>query len=411
MLRKSLAQSSDHPRIESRQAPRHSRSCPGQIVSARVRAYEKQCFSPTRERKKSEPAGSSPPAMTINNGKLTRFVKALRGRRIGVVGDFMLDRYVWGSATRLSPEAPVPVVDFINQSQALGGAGNVARNLVALGATVFPFGVVGEDEEGRAIRSLFGAEGMTAKGVVVDASHVTTVKTRIIAKHHQVVRVDRERREPLSRAVEDRLVRAIKSVLPRLGALVVSDYDKGVVTDSLADRVLTECHKRGIPALVKPKTSRLFAYRGASLIVCNLKEAGFFVTRSLEDDESVEQAGRALLAHFGCSAVVITRGSEGLNVFEDTSPKGFHVSATSSEISYARVGQAGVDRSAHGRQVFDVTGAGDTVLSVLALAVAAHVPIREAAILANAGAGVVVGKLGTSTITPGELLAAVRELS
>ena len=348
--------------------------------------------------------------MTIDNGKLTRFAKALHGRRIGVAGDFMLDRYLWGSATRLSPEAPVPVVDFMNESQALGGAGNVARNLAALGATVFPFGVVGEDEEGRAIRSLFAAEGMTPKGVVIDASRVTTVKTRIVAKHHQVVRVDRERREPLRRALEDRLVRAIKAALPRLGALVVSDYDKGVVTDSLADRVLTECHRCGVPALVKPKTSRLFAYRGASMIVCNAKEAGFFVTRSLEDDESVDQAGRALLAHFGCSAVVITRGSEGLNVFEDTSPKGFHVSATSSEISYARVGQSGVDRIAHGRQVFDVTGAGDTVLSVLALAVAARVPIREAAVLANAGAGVVVGKLGTSTITPRELFAAVRDL-
>jgi rfaE bifunctional protein kinase chain/domain len=348
--------------------------------------------------------------MTIDIRKLTRFAKALRGRRIGVAGDFMLDRYVWGSATRLSPEAPVPVVDFMNESQALGGAGNVARNLSALGVAVFPFGVVGDDEDGRAVRELFEAEGMTAKGVAVDASRITTVKTRIVAKHHQVVRVDRERRDPLSRALEDRLVRAIKAALPRLDALVVSDYDKGVVTDSLADRVLTECHRRGVPALVKPKTSRLFAYRGASLIVCNAKEAGFFVTRSLDDDESVEQAGRALLAHFGCSAVVITRGSEGLNVFEDTSPKGFHVSATSSEISYARVGQAGVDRSAHGRQVFDVTGAGDTVLSVLALAVAARVPIREAAVLANAGAGVVVGKLGTSTVTQVELFAAVRDL-
>jgi rfaE bifunctional protein kinase chain/domain len=348
--------------------------------------------------------------MTVDNGRLTHFVKTLRGRRIGVVGDFMLDRYVWGSATRLSPEAPVPVVDFMNQSQVLGGAGNVATNLAALGATVFPFGVVGEDEDGQAIRSSLAAAGMMAKGMAVDASRVTTVKTRIVARHQQIVRVDRERREPLSLALEDRLVRAIKAALPRLGALVVSDYDKGVVTDSLADRVLTECHKRGIPALVKPKTSRLFAYRGASLIACNTKEAGFFVTRSLEDDESVEQAGRALLAHFGCSAVVITRGAEGLDVFEDTSPKGFHVSATSSEISYARVGQAGVDRSAHGRQVFDVTGAGDTVLSVLALGVAARIPIREAAVLANAGAGVVVGKLGTSTITPGELFVAVRDL-
>jgi len=348
--------------------------------------------------------------MSIDNRKLTRFAKALRGRRIGVAGDFMLDRYVWGSATRLSPEAPVPVVDFANESQVLGGAGNVARNLAALGATVFPFGVVGEDAEGREIRSLVAAAGMTAKGVAADSSRLTTVKTRIVAKHQQIVRVDRERREPLGRALEDRLVRAIKAALPRLDALVVSDYDKGVVTDSLADRVLTESHRRGVPALVKPRESRLLSYRGATLIVCNAKEARFFVSRTLEDDGSVEEAGRALLAHFGCSAVVITRGREGLNVFEDTSPKSFHVPATSSEVSYARVGQAGVDRSAHGRQVFDVTGAGDTVLAVLALAVASRVPIREAATLANAGAGVVVGKLGTSTVTPGELFAAVRDL-
>src|SRR5216683_4337229 len=348
--------------------------------------------------------------MTTDHRKLTRIVRALRGHRIAVAGDFMLDRYVWGAATRLSPEAPVPVVDFMNDSQVLGGAGNVAANLAALGATVLPFGVVGEDEPGRAIRECLTAAGIATKGLVADASRITTVKTRIVARQQQIVRVDHERREPLGHPLEESLIRRIKAALGRLDALVISDYDKGVVTDALADRVLTECHRRGVPALVKPKTSRLFAYRGATAIVCNAKEAGFFVTRSLDDDESVEQAGRALLAHFGCSAVVITRGAEGLNVFEDTAPKGFHVSATSREISYARVGQAGVDRAAHGRQVFDVTGAGDTVLSVLALAVAAHVPIREAAVLANAGAGVVVGKLGTSTITPSELFAAMRDI-
>jgi rfaE bifunctional protein kinase chain/domain len=349
--------------------------------------------------------------MAFDGRKLKRFEKALRGRRIGVVGDFMLDRYVWGSATRLSPEAPVPVVDFKNESQVLGGAGNVAANLAALGAVVFPFGVVGEDTEGRAIQSYLVSAGIAAKGVAADASRITTVKTRIVARHHQIVRVDRERRDPLNRTLEDRLVRAIKAALPRLSVLVLSDYDKGVVTESLADRVLTECHRRGVQALVNPKTSRLFAYRGASLIVCNATQAGFFVRRTLEDDDSIEQAGLALLAHFGCSAVVITCGAAGLNVFEDTSPKGFHVAATSREISYARVGQAGVDHAAPGRQVFDVTGAGDTVLSVLALAVAAHIPVREAAVLANAGAGVVVGKLGTSTITPYELFAAVRDLA
>ena len=179
---------------------------------------------------------------------------------------------------------------------------------------------------------------MTTKGVVADASRITTVK-RLVARQQQIVRVDRERRAPLSHALEESLIRRIKAALGRLDALVISDYDKGVVTDPLADSVLTECHRRGVPVLVKPKKSRLFAYRGANVIVCNAKEAGFFVTRALEDDESVGQAGRALLAHFGCSAVVITRGAEGLNVFEDSSPEGFHVPATSREISYARVGR------------------------------------------------------------------------
>lgn len=337
-------------------------------------------------------------------------MKALSGRRVAVAGDFMLDRYVWGGAARLSPEAPVPVVDFNSESQVLGGAGNVAANLAALGATVLPFGVAGEDKAGRTLRECLAACGMPVKGLLVDPSRITTVKTRVIARQQQIVRLDRERRAPLGRNVEQSLIRRIKSAMADLDALVISDYDKGVVTDQVAERVLEECHRRGIPALVKPKTSRLFAYRGATAIVCNAKEASFFVTRSLEDDESVEQAGRALLAHFGCSAVVITRGAEGLSVFEDTSAEAFHVPATSLEVSYARVGQVGVDHAAHGRQVFDVTGAGDTVLSVIALAMAAGAQVREAAVLGNAGAGVVVGKLGTSTVTPRELLVAVRDL-
>ncbi len=281
--------------------------------------------------------------MTIDSQKLSKLAKTLRGRRIAVAGDFMLDRYVWGSATRLSPEAPVPVVDFMNEGEVLGGAGNVAANLAALGASVIPFGVVGEDEAKRGIGACLKAVGISTQGIVADASRITTVKTRIVARHQQIVRVDRDRREPLDRALEEDLIRRIKKSLRALDALVISDYDKGVVTDALADRVLTECHRRKVPVLVKPKTSRLFAYRGATVIVCNAKEAGFFVTRSLEDDESVGQAGRALLAHFGCSSVVITRGAEGLNVFEDSSPDSFHVAATSREISYSRVGHAGAD--------------------------------------------------------------------
>src|SRR5713101_2969131 len=212
--------------------------------------------------------------------KLTPILSSFRGRRIAVVGDFMLDRYVWGGATRLSPEAPVPVVDFQSESQVLGGAGNVAANLAALGAIVLPFGVTGEDESGGVIRARMAAAGIPVKGLVADAGRITTVKTRVIARHQQIVRMDRERRAPLSRSVEEQLIRRLKAALARLDALIVSDYDKGAVTDALADRVLSECHRGGVPEMLKPKTSRLFVYRGATAIICNCKEAGFFVTRT-----------------------------------------------------------------------------------------------------------------------------------
>ena len=335
----------------------------------------------------------------------------MRGRRIAVVGDWMLDRYTWGAAARLSPEAPVPVVDFASQSECLGGAGNVAANLAALGAKVVPFGVVGDDADGKAVLRGVGACGMKPRGILTDASRLTTTKTRIVARHQQIVRVDRERREALSKPLEERIVRAIKSSMKELDALVLSDYDKGVVSDALADRVLEFCRKRGVPAFVKPKTSRLFAYRGATSIVCNAKEAGFFVTRALNDEASIEQAGRALLAHFGCASVVVTMGEKGLMLFEEAVPKHLHVPATSFEVSFARFGKPGVDRESGGRQVFDVTGAGDTVLAVLALAAASGAALADAAVLANAAAGVAVGKLGTSTIEPKELVAAVRELA
>ncbi len=342
--------------------------------------------------------------------RLKKWIPRLRGKRIGVLGDLMLDRYLWGTATRLSPEAAVPVVDFVEQSECLGGAGNVAANLATLGGRVEAFGVTGNDEAGRALQKCLRAANIADKGIIADAKRVTTVKTRIIARHQQVVRVDRERREPLRAETQEKLLRLLFTSLKKLDALVLSDYDKGLITDDFADRVLSAAHQLKVPVFVKPKTSRLYAYRGARAIVCNAKEAGFYVTRSLADEKSVEEAGHALLAHFGCGAVVITRGEKGMSVFEETSPRHQHVPATSFEVTYARVGQTGVERGATGRQVFDVTGAGDTVLSVLALAVAAGAPLADAAMLANTAAGVVVGKLGTASVSPPELLHALDDV-
>ncbi len=350
-----------------------------------------------------------PPA-NPDPSRLKRFLPRMRGKRIGVLGDLMLDRYLWGTAARLSPEAPVPVVDFIEQSECLGGAGNVAANLAALGARVEVFGVVGNDEAGRAVRSCLQTAEIGHRGVPSDARRVTTTKTRIIARHQQIVRVDNERREAPRPDIEEKLLHTLFASLRNLDALVLSDYDKGLIRDELADRVLSAAHQLKVPVFVKPKTSRLYAYRGARMIVCNTKEAGFFLTRALSDDASIAEAGRQLLAHFGCNSVVITRGEKGMSAFEESSPRHLHIPATNFEVTYARVGQAGIERGATGRQVFDVTGAGDTVLSVLALASASGASLADAAVLANTAAGVVVGKLGTAAVTPAELTYALSDL-
>ncbi len=257
---------------------------------------------------------------------------------------------------------------------------------------------------------VFGQKRIADRGVLADAHRVTTIKTRVIARHQQIVRIDHERRDPLAAETEEKLFRLLVASLKKLDALVLSDYDKGVINDAFADRVLHACHQYKVPVFVKPKTSRLYAYRGARVIVCNAKEAGFYVTRQLNNEKAVEEAGRALLAHFGCAAVVITRGEKGMSVFEEASPRHLHIPATSFEVTYARVGQPGVERGATGRQVFDVTGAGDTVLSVLSLAVAAGASLPDAAFLANVAAGVVVGKLGTASVNPAELTAALDDV-
>jgi len=342
--------------------------------------------------------------------RLKKWIPKMRGKRLGVLGDLMLDRYLWGTATRLSPEAAVPVVDFVSQSECLGGAGNVAANLAALGARVEMFGAIGSDEPGRALRSCLRAEGVGDEGVIANPKRVTTVKTRIIAKHQHVVRVDHEKREPLRPETGKKLLGALFRAMKKMDALVLSDYDKGLITDDVADRVLSAAHQLKLPVFVKPKTSKLYAYRGARAVVCNLAEAARFVGRALPDEKAIEEAGRALLARFGCGAVVITRGEHGMSVFEEASPRHLQIAATSFEVTFARVGKSGVERGASGRQVFDVTGAGDTVLSVLALAEAAGASMEDAARLANTAAGVVVGKLGTASVRPEELEHALEEM-
>jgi len=358
---------------------------------------------------------------------LGRLLLRFRKLRIGVLGDVMLDRYVWGEATRLSPEAAVPVVNYVSQRDFPGGAGNVAANIAALGAQVKAFGVVGADqsgkdssgrakrvppdEVGRALHACLRALGVADHGIIADQSRITTLKTRIIARRHQIVRIDRERWDPLPASTEERLFRLILGALKNLDGLVLSDYDKGLLGDSLVERVVGAAHRLEVPVFVKPKTSRLLAYRGARAVVCNAKEAAHYAGQAVTTESSIEETGRALLGRFGCAAVVITRTEHGMSIFEENSRGHLHIPAVSFELTYARVGQPGGGHHQQGRQVYDVTGAGDTVLSVLALALAAGADLMGAAMLANTAAGVVVGKLGTATVSPPELAAALKEIS
>jgi rfaE bifunctional protein kinase chain/domain len=321
--------------------------------------------------------------------RLRTLVRRFRGRRIAVVGDYMLDRFIRGSVSRISPEAPVPVVR-VNQPETfhLGGAGNVAANLAALGARSAAFGVVGRDASGEAVRRQLRRLGGTQSGLLRDAERPTTVKTRIIADHQHVVRADWEATHPLAPAVERRLLRAFQQAAPRLDGVVLSDYDKGVLTETLLEELLALCAARRLRVFMDLKKARRFE-APVQLLLVNQHRAEEIAGQTISDNESLELVGRHLMARFPCSTLIITRGAQGMAVFE-----GDHTQ----KITAVRT---------RPWEVFDVTGAGDTVLATLTLAVVAGATPRQAAALANTAAGVVVGKLGTAVCTPKDLLASL----
>jgi rfaE bifunctional protein kinase chain/domain len=314
-------------------------------------------------------------------------VAAMRGGRVLVVGDVMLDEFVWGRVSRISPEAPVPVVQVTGQSFHLGGAGNVAANVRSLGGACTLVALVGRDAAGARVREALDREGVAAR--LVDAgTRRTTLKTRIVAHGQQVVRADQEDTGDSPRALESQLVAAVRSEVAGAAAIVISDYEKGVVTGGLLRRVLPLARRRGVPVLVDPKPRHFRLYRGASVVTPNQLETEQMTGLTLTGPAELAAAGRRILAALGCDAVLVTRGEHGLSLFERGRPPR-HVEATA-------------------REVFDVTGAGDSVIATLALALAAGVRLADAAVLANAAASVVVGKLGTAQATPAELLQALR---
>jgi len=316
-------------------------------------------------------------------------VGAFSGARILVVGDLMVDRYYAGSVRRISPEAPVPVVEVTEEGQRFGGAANVVHNLRRLGASVEVCGVVGDDAEGNWLREELGAAGIGVDGICAYPGRPTILKCRVVAHQQQVVRFDRERLGPHPAEVQSAVTSFLKNIWPKVDAVVISDYGKGLIQEGLLDRVrVLNRGKAARPVAVDPKSSRFGIYRRATVITPNLAEALAAARVSGGDLEStVAKAGAALLRSSGGSAILITRGESGMSLFQP--------------------GLAPLHIPTVAREVFDVTGAGDTVVGVLALALAVGATLPQAAQLANIAAGIVVGEFGTVPVNRDQLLAAL----
>lgn len=320
--------------------------------------------------------------------KLIKLIPKFKQQNILVIGDMMVDKFVWGKVSRISPEAPVPVVDVTRETQALGGAGNVAVNLSSLGAKVFITGVVGNDIVGEQLKDDLRARHIFTEKLVVDDARPTSIKTRIIAQHQQVVRVDREVRGNFAPSVVRHLIAMIEETIPQVQAVIISDYGKGVVNPAVLSRAIALARRHNIPVTVDPKIEHFQRYKKVSCITPNTKEAieGMH-WRDVSDDNDIVELGRKILKKLKSDSVLITRGEKGMTLLE---PHG--------KITHIPT---------RAKEVFDVTGAGDTVIATLTLALAARASFVEAAEIANFAAGVVVGKIGTAAVSPDELKKAI----
>lgn len=318
--------------------------------------------------------------------ELTRILGRFDGLRVLVVGDVMIDEHVWGTTSRVSPEAPVLVVDANGEPELRpGGAANVVNNVRALGGSSAVVGVIGGDSFGEELRRQLSSAGVDTSGLVVDRSRITTRKTRIWVSHRQqVVRVDRESKGSIDGAVASEVVARISEKLPECDALVLSDYNKGVLSPSVAGQVVGLAREMQRICTANPKPVNVSGFNGAGLIALNQSEAEALALTRLDTEEAVKSAGRKMLSEFAAGCLVITRGSIGLTVFEQDSA---------------------ITIPAVPLEVYDVAGAGDTVISALTLALAAGATPLEAARIANLAGGAAVRKVGVAAVTREEIVA------
>lgn len=303
--------------------------------------------------------------------------------RVLVIGDLMLDEYLWGRVDRISPEAPVPVVAVEKTSHTLGGAGNVINNLSAMGATVFAMGTVGKGPAGRDVLKMLGALNVDVTGVISESDRPTTRKTRIIAASQQMLRIDREVMHRISAHTLEELTRILAGYIDKMDLVIISDYDKGLVTRELIAHIVELANKSGVMTLADPKSMDFSKYMGVSVLTPNKREAAIAAGMQIQTPEQMDAAAAKIMALAGLEKLLITCGKAGMVLYE--------------------TGKPAVAIASKARQVFDVSGAGDTVISILGLGLASGATFKAAAGLANLAAGIVVAKVGTATASIDEL--------
>ena len=324
--------------------------------------------------------------MNISKKKAIEIISNFKKSGVLVVGDVMVDHFIWGKVSRISPEAPVPVVDVQKDSVMLGGCANVLNTIYAMGGKVFVAGVIGADDVGRGLVRQLQERQVDTSGIIVEKGRPTTLKTRIVAHGQQVVRFDHESKKPIPKSSCDKILAYVKSLKNRIGAIVISDYSKGVVSRELIDGIKNITRDSKIFLCVDPKQSDFSVYAGVHVITPNHHEAQRAAGMEIVSGDDLITLGERLLSKYDFQALLVTRGEEGMSLFE-SGKKTRHTFFP-----------------AEAKEVYDVTGAGDTVIGVLALALAAKASLKDATSLANHAAGIVVGKVGTSTVTQDELM-------
>ncbi|MFA4991659.1 MAG: D-glycero-beta-D-manno-heptose-7-phosphate kinase [Candidatus Omnitrophota bacterium] len=319
--------------------------------------------------------------------KLRKIIRKFSDTRILVLGDLILDEFLWGQVSRISPEAPVPVVWVKSESFMPGGAANVANNVRSLGGRVYMAGVVGRDERGSILKGELEQKGVGTKGIMIDETRPTTLKTRVIAHHQQVVRIDKENVESVSGRLSERIIEYVKEIIKDIDGIIIEDYGKGVISPKLLREVLGMARRYRKIVTVDPKEEHFSYYKGVTAITPNHHEAAQAAGVKIKDKDSILAIGRILLDKLGCDGALVTLGENGMQLFEK-SGKVTHIPTVAQE-------------------VFDVSGAGDTVIASFTSALATGAGMVDAAYISNIAAGLVVGKVGIAVVTQEEILSRI----